>query len=126
MFNEIFLEQWIKPFMPEKTYNVISFLLLNRDRENCIFATAETIAKHCDTTLITTQRILKDLIASQGIKKIQNGVYQINLDAIFSGKASAREQAKIKFTKDFKYTCDKIKQESANQKQRIARNKKRT
>ncbi|WP_454468892.1 replication/maintenance protein RepL [Campylobacter jejuni] len=121
MFNEIFLEQFMKPFIPEKTYNILAFLILNRDKENCIFATAETIAKHCNTSLKMVRIVLKDLINSKGIIKIQNGVYQINLDAIFSGKTTARKEAKDKFTKDFKFSFIEKEKGTRNTNQRVLR-----
>ncbi|TKX33282.1 hypothetical protein CQA75_08345 [Campylobacter taeniopygiae] len=123
MFNEIFLEQFMKPFIPEKTYNVLAFLILNRDKENCIFATAEVIAKHCNTSLKMVRIVLKDLINSKGITKIQNGVYQLNLDAIFSGKTTARKEAKDKFTKDFKFSFIEKERRTTNTNQRALRKK---
>ena len=107
MFYENFLNQWIKPFLPEKTFNILSFLIVNMDKENCVFATAEIIAKNCDTTLLTAQKILKGLMTSGGITKIRNGVYQINTDCIFKGSHNQRVKAKEKFSKPFKKLANK-------------------
>ncbi|TKX28265.1 hypothetical protein CQA38_08440 [Campylobacter sp. MIT 12-5580] len=120
MFDK-FLEVAIKPFMPEKTFNVLNFIILNADENNCIFSTAEMISKYCNTTLLTTQKILRELIKTGFIKKIQNGVYQINADILFRGSAKKRQLVKQKFEEKPKYTLAEKKEETKKTKQKARR-----
>lgn len=99
MWIKSFLEQAIQPFMAEKTFEILSFLILNADKDNCIIETIKTIAKKCETTEFTVQRTLAKLIETGFLIKVRNGVYQINTDTLWRGTHSSRQAAKEKFTK---------------------------
>ena len=103
MFYQNFIEVLESYFSGSKfKVSVLKLLLQNADKENCIFATSAEMAKALDTT---QQNISKELKALQNcgfIKKIKNGVYQINPDYLFKGSTGARQAAKEKFNKSLK------------------------
>lgn len=103
MFYQNFIEVLESYFSGSKfKVSVLKLLLLNADKENCIFATSAEMAKALNTT---APNVLKELKALQNcgfIKKIKNGVYQINPDYLFKGSTGARQAAKEKFKKSLK------------------------
>ncbi|EAH9846332.1 replication/maintenance protein RepL [Campylobacter coli] len=82
--------------------SVLKFLFLNADKENCIFATSAEIAEALKTTRPAVSKELKILQDCNFIKKVRNGVYQINVDCVFKGSHTQRMSAKEKFTKPLK------------------------
>lgn len=82
--------------------SVLKFLFLNADKENCIFATSAEIAEALETTRPAVSKELKILQDCNFIKKVRNGVYQINTDCVFKGSHNQRMSAKEKFTKPLK------------------------
>lgn len=81
---------------------VLKLLLLNADKDNCVFATGAEMAQALNTTPQNVQKELKILQDCNFIKKIKNGVYQLNVDCVYKGNAGARQKAKAKFEKPLK------------------------
>ncbi|EAL3911381.1 replication/maintenance protein RepL [Campylobacter upsaliensis] len=103
MFYQNFIEVLESYFSGSKfKVSVLKLLLLNADKENCIFATSAEMAKALDTTQQNVSKELKALQNCGFIKKIKNGVYQINPDYLFKGSTGARQAAKEKFKKSLK------------------------
>ncbi|MCR2060363.1 replication/maintenance protein RepL [Campylobacter helveticus] len=103
MFYQNFIEVLESYFSGSKfKVSVLKLLLLNADKENCIFATSVEMAKALDTTQQNVSKELKALQNCGFIKKIKNGVYQINPDYLFKGSTGARQAAKEKFNKSLK------------------------
>ncbi|EIT6714728.1 replication/maintenance protein RepL [Campylobacter upsaliensis] len=103
MFYQNFIEVLESYFSGSKfKVSVLKLLLLNADKENCIFATSAEMAKALDTTQQNVSKELKALQDCGFIKKIKNGVYQINPDYLFKGSTGARQAAKEKFNKSLK------------------------
>ncbi|TNB57170.1 replication/maintenance protein RepL [Campylobacter helveticus] len=103
MFYQNFIEVLESYFSGSKfKVSVLKLLLLNADKENCIFATSAEMAKALNTTAPNVLKELKALQNCRFIKKIKNGVYQINPDYLFKGSTGARQAAKEKFNKSLK------------------------
>lgn len=103
MFYQNFIEVLESYFSGSKfKVSVLKLLLLNADKENCIFATSAEMAKALNTTAPNVLKELKVLQNCGFIKKIKNGVYQINPDYLFKGSTGARQAAKEKFNKSLK------------------------
>lgn len=81
---------------------VLKLLLTNADKDNCIYATGAEMAEALNTTTPNVQKELKKLQDCHFIKKIKNGVYQLNVDCVYKGSHSQRIQAKEKFEKPLK------------------------
>ncbi|NDJ28032.1 plasmid replication protein [Campylobacter sp. MIT 19-121] len=81
--------------------SVLKFLLLNADKQNCVFATSQEIANVLKTTQQAVAKEMKILQDCNFIKKVRNGVYQINADILFKGSAKKRQEVKEKFTTPF-------------------------
>lgn len=89
--------------------SILKILLLNADKDNCIYATGAEIAESLNTTTPNVQKELKKLQDCNFIKKIKNGVYQLNVDCVYKGSAGQREKAKMKFSKPLKTKTDREK-----------------
>ncbi|EAI4209499.1 winged helix-turn-helix transcriptional regulator [Campylobacter coli] len=92
----------IKDFFGGAKADIFNILIKNADKENCIFATQSEIAEACNTSREEVNKNLKSLEKCGFIKKIKNGVYQINVDYLFKGSHTQRMNAKEKFTKPLK------------------------
>lgn len=89
----------IKEFFGGAKADIFNVLIKNADKDNCIFATQLEIAEACNTSREEVNKILKSLEKCGFIKKIKNGVYQINVDYLFKGSSTQRQKAKEKFAK---------------------------
>lgn len=75
-----------------RTVEVLFRLAKIANLENMIFCTVSELSKYTGFTKPTLKRALKLLMESNAITKVKNGVYMINPNLIFKGKATFRKQ----------------------------------
>jgi DNA-binding IscR family transcriptional regulator len=56
---------------------VLLWLLKNRDGDNIINTTLDTVAKECGVTKVTVNRVFQKLYKDEFLLKIRNGQYQL-------------------------------------------------
>ena len=61
-----------------KAVTVLLWLLENRDKNNKIYTTLETVAKECDVTKVTVNRVFQRLYEKEFLTKTRNGQYQLH------------------------------------------------
>jgi len=60
-----------------KAVKVLLWLLKNRDRENIIITTLDTVAEECDVTKVTVNRVFQNLYKADFLVKVKNGQYKL-------------------------------------------------
>jgi predicted transcriptional regulator len=70
------IEEYLKT-SESKAVKVLLWLLKNRNSENRIYTTLDTIAKECDVTKVTVNRVFQRLYEKEFLIKIRNGQYQL-------------------------------------------------
>ncbi len=60
-----------------KGVKILFWLLHNRDADNIILATMDSVAEDCKVTKVTVNRIFQKLYAAGFLEKIHNGQYQL-------------------------------------------------
>jgi predicted transcriptional regulator len=70
------IEEYLK-ISESKAIDVLLWLLKNRDRENRIYTTLDTIASECNVTKVTVNRVFQRLYQKEFLKRIRNGQYQL-------------------------------------------------
>ena len=60
-----------------KALKVLFWLLHNRNEHNEINTTLETVAKSCDVTKVTVNRVFQRLYKDEFLTKVRNGQYQL-------------------------------------------------
>jgi len=61
-----------------KAVDVLLWLLKNRDKDNKIYTTLDTIALECKVTKVTVNRVFQRLYEKEFLTKIRNGQYKLN------------------------------------------------
>ena len=74
--NQPNIEQYLR-LAESKPLEVLFWLLHHRDRENNIYTTLDAVAKECEVTKVTVNRIFQKLYKAEFLKKIRNGHYQL-------------------------------------------------
>ena len=70
------LEEYIK-VSESKAVDVLLWLLRNRDLDNRVNTTLDTVATECKVTKVTVNRIFQRLYQKEFLIKIRNGQYQL-------------------------------------------------
>jgi predicted transcriptional regulator len=60
-----------------KAIDVLLWLLENRDSQNRISTTLETVASDCKVTKVTVNRVFQRLYQKEFLVKVRNGLYQL-------------------------------------------------
>ncbi len=60
-----------------KAIKVLLWLLKNRDRDNILHTTLDTVALECNVTKVTVNRVFQKLYEHNFMKKTRNGKYQM-------------------------------------------------
>ncbi len=71
------IEEYIK-ISESKAVDVLLWLLKNRDKDNRINTTLDTVAAECKVTKVTVNRVFQRLYSKEFLTKIRNGQYQLN------------------------------------------------
>lgn len=61
-----------------KAIDILLWLLKNRDNANRVNTTLDTVAKECDVTKVTVNRVFQRLYKKEFLTKIRNGQYQLH------------------------------------------------
>jgi len=61
-----------------KAVDVLLWLLNNRNKQNRIHTTLDTVAEKCNVTKVTVNRVFQRLYEKEFLVKIRNGEYQLN------------------------------------------------
>jgi predicted transcriptional regulator len=70
------LEEFLK-VAESRAVDVLFWLLNNRDSENRVNTTLETVAGECKVTKVTVNRVFQRLYEKEFMVKIRNGQYQL-------------------------------------------------
>jgi len=70
------MEQYLK-IADSRSLDVLLWLLHNRNRENFIATTLDTVAAECSVTKVTVNRVFQKLYKAGFMKKIRNGQYKL-------------------------------------------------
>jgi len=70
-------EEYLK-LADSRSLDVLFWLLHNRDKENFISTTLDTVARECAVTKVTVNRVFQKLYSAGYLTKIRNGQYQLN------------------------------------------------
>lgn len=70
------MEQYLK-IADSRSLDVLLWLLHNRNKENHINTTLDTVAAECSVTKVTVNRVFQKLYKAGFMKKIRNGQYQL-------------------------------------------------
>ncbi len=60
-----------------KAVVVLVWLLKNRDKDNVVYGTLDSIAEECHVTKVTVNRVFQKLYENEYLKKLRNGKYQL-------------------------------------------------
>jgi predicted transcriptional regulator len=60
-----------------KAVKVLLWLLTNRDKDNMIYGTLDSIALDCDVTKVTVNRAFQNLYKTDFLVKVRNSQYQL-------------------------------------------------
>jgi len=60
-----------------RALDVLFWLLNNRDKDNIILTTLDSVAIDCNVTKVTVNRVFQKLYTAGFLKKIRNGQYQL-------------------------------------------------
>jgi len=71
------IEDYLK-ISESKAIDVLLWLLKNRDKENRINTTLDTVAEECKVTKVTVNRVFQRLYKEEFLTKIRNGQYKLN------------------------------------------------
>lgn len=71
------IEEYLKT-SESKAVIVLLWLLKNRNSENRIYTTLDTIAEECQVTKVTVNRVFQRLYEKEFLTKIRNGQYQLH------------------------------------------------
>lgn len=70
------IEQYLNT-SDSKAIRVLLWLLNNRNSENIILTTHDTVAEECDVTKMTVNRVFTRLYDEGFLEKIRNGQYRL-------------------------------------------------
>lgn len=71
------IESYLK-IAESRALDVLFWLLRNRDKENRIHTTLDTVAAECNVTKVTVNRVFQRLYEKGFLTKIRNGQYQLH------------------------------------------------
>jgi predicted transcriptional regulator of viral defense system len=71
------IEEYLKT-SESKALEVLFWLLHNRDSENIIYTTLDTVAEECQVTKVTVNRVFQRLYKDGFLVKLRNGRYQLH------------------------------------------------
>jgi len=71
------IEEYLK-ISESKAVDVLLWLLKNRDQQNRVYTTLDTIASECEVTKVTVNRVFQRLYKKEFLTKIRNGQYKLN------------------------------------------------
>lgn len=71
------IEEYMK-IAESKSVDVLLWLLKNRDVNNRIYTTLDTVALECKVTKVTVNRVFQKLYEKEFLTKIRNGQYQLH------------------------------------------------
>ncbi len=60
-----------------KAVKVLLWLLKNRDKDNVLHVTLDTVALECNVTKVTVNRVFQKLYEHNFLEKARNGKYQM-------------------------------------------------
>ena len=61
-----------------RAVRVLLWLLKNRDKQNTIYTTLDTVAAECEVTKVTVNRVFQRLYKQKFMTKLRNGQYQLS------------------------------------------------
>jgi len=70
------IEEYLK-LADSKSLDVLFWLLAQRDKQNHINTTLDTVAAECSVTKVTVNRVFQKLYKAGFMKKLRNGQYQL-------------------------------------------------
>ena len=70
------IEEYLK-LADSKSLDVLFWLLAQRDKQNHINTTLDTVAEECSVTKVTVNRVFQKLYKAGFMKKLRNGQYQL-------------------------------------------------
>jgi len=71
------IETYLK-LADSRSLDVLFWLLHNRDSDNLVLTTLDTVAKECSVTKVTVNRIFQKLYDAGFLSKIRNGQYRMH------------------------------------------------
>lgn len=80
-----------------KKIKVLNWLLENKNNDNLIIATHRKIAEKSNVSYPIVNQTMKALVASNALKKQQDGVYMLNPDFMFKGHNKKRMNLLLRF-----------------------------
>lgn len=66
--------------------HILAYLLENKNADNLVIATVREMAEDIGVNPLTVQRVMKKMFTNDDVRKVRNGVYQINPDIISYGQ----------------------------------------
>jgi predicted transcriptional regulator of viral defense system len=60
-----------------RSLDVLLWLYNNQDSDHCINTTLDEVAKECEVTKVTVNRVFQRLYKSGHLSKVRNGMYQL-------------------------------------------------
>ncbi len=70
------IEEYLK-IADSRSLDVLFWLLHNRDKENVIVTTLDTVAAECNVTKVTVNKVFQKLYNAGFLERIRNGQYQL-------------------------------------------------
>jgi DNA-binding IscR family transcriptional regulator len=70
------IEAYLK-ISDSRALDVLFWLLHNRDQDNIINTTLDTVAADCEITKVTVNRVFQKLYKAKYLTKIRNGKYRL-------------------------------------------------
>jgi len=61
-----------------KSVSVLLWILKNKDYSNHLHTTLDTVAKECEVTKVTVNRVFQGLYAKGFMEKVRNGKYLVH------------------------------------------------
>ena len=71
------IQEYLK-LADSKSLDVLFWMLKTRSSKNVIYTTLENVAKECNVTKVTVNRIFQRLYKEGFLSKIRNGQYQLH------------------------------------------------
>lgn len=104
--KDFFYKVWLADLMQildllgNKKMLVLEYLFAKMDNDNKIVATHRRIAKDLDISVKTVSDTLSMLQKENVLRKLQNGVYQLNPRVIFFGDSKKQDYLLIEYQKE--------------------------
>jgi len=76
------IEKYFK-IADSKSVNVMVWMLMNRDNNDRLYVTLDSVAVSCEVTKVTVSKLFQKMYKEDFLVKIRNGQYQLrNIDGI--------------------------------------------